>query len=375
MRKSRILAIGVVAAFALLGGCFPIELDVQDGKLLISRGEGFFIFDPATGKATKVGAAEGGKPVFARFAPGGKEVLTVTSLSEGFNDFSFAIVPRAGGPARQIHKGKNAAYVLFSPDGAQVAITQVVDKEDPQLKTQLPELVVVPTAGGPAKTLLGNVGATFRWFKDSKRLLVFQINKKDEEQSRFYGTLLSLEVATGKTTPLAQAAVAQKGYFDLSPDGTKVLMVALACDKPGTDVSKTADSSTRLYELDLTSGGIRKIDKDAQYAIYSPSGKQVLLGTPPPGFSFEGLSLEIADAALTKFTSIATDAYQPMSMGGGGGVFPGWIDEKTVFYFVEKPVYGTEGKAIHLYSVGVDGKSKTSLQPQIDMEVVKASGG
>ena len=35
----------------LLAGCFPIELDVRDGKLLIPREEGFFVFDPASGKA------------------------------------------------------------------------------------------------------------------------------------------------------------------------------------------------------------------------------------------------------------------------------------------------------------------------------------
>ena len=52
------------------------------------------------------------------------------------------------------------------------------------------------------------------------------------------------------------------------------------------------------------------------HPIYSPSGNQVLLGTPPEGFSLTSLQLQVADAGLTKFTTVATDAHMPIAIGG-----------------------------------------------------------
>ena len=121
MSSRRLLAL---LPLLLLAGCFPIELDVRDGKLLIPREEGFFVFDPASGKAAKVGGNADGKPVFARFSPDGKEALTVVKGS-GFNEFIFSITPAAGGKGRQIYKAENTAYVLYSPDGANLGLIQM----------------------------------------------------------------------------------------------------------------------------------------------------------------------------------------------------------------------------------------------------------
>ena len=47
----------LIAAALSLGivGCLPIELDVSPtGQLIITRQEGWFLFDPASGKVTKV---------------------------------------------------------------------------------------------------------------------------------------------------------------------------------------------------------------------------------------------------------------------------------------------------------------------------------
>jgi hypothetical protein len=352
----------------LLAGCFPIELDVRDGKLLIPREEGFFIFDPAAGKATRLAGAEDGKPVFARFSPEGTEVLTVVKAG-GFNEFRFLIRPAGGGKAREVYKAENTAYVLYSPDGAHLGVVQMSEKEDPQFKNKLPEFYLVPARGGPAKRLAEKVGVLFRWFGDSRRVLLFELVKTDE-QSRYHGKVSVLDVTTGKATPLAAAVVPQSFFLDLAPDGKKALFTAHAADRAGADLGQTKEFGTRLFELDVAGGGLRKIDREASFAIYSRDGKQVLLGTPPEGFSFDTVKLEVADAGLTKFTAVAGDAYKPMSLGGGA-TFPGWLDDKTVFYFVQRSVYGTEGKSVHLMTVGTDGKGRRDLQPRIDTEAIK----
>src|SRR5262249_24898046 len=150
----------------------------------------------------------------------------------------------------------------------------------------------------------------------------------------------------------------------------KAIFVALRADKVGTDLDKGANYDTKLFELDVAGGTVRAIDKKASYAVYSPDGKQVILGMPSEGFNLDTLNLVIADAELGKFTTIATDAYTPfMSITGEGKTFAGWLNEKTVFYFVQKRVYGSEGKALSLMTVGTDGKGKKLVQPAIDSAV------
>ncbi len=360
----------LLAALLLVGGCFPIELDVKDGKLLIAREEGFFVFDPAAGKLHKVIGAEDGKPVFARFSPDGRDVLTIFKSTSGFNEFRFLITPIGGGKGREVFKGENTAYVRYSPDGTQLAIVKMSEKDIPEFKNKMPEIHLVPVKGGPAKTVARTVGVLFRWFADSKRLLLFEIKKKDQS-GNYLGNLAILDTSDGKLKPLATAAVSQQFFLDLAPDNKKALFTALRAGKPGTDQEKGKDYAMKLFEVDLASGELRAIDKQARYAIYSPDGKQVLLGTPPDGFNFDTLKLEVADAGLSKFTTVATDAHMPIALGGEGVVFPGWINDRTVFYFVNKAVYGTEGKAMQLVTVGSDGKTKKNLQAQIELEIQK----
>ena len=368
MLRLRMLAMLIVSC--TLAGCFPIELDVKDGKVLIPRGEGVFVFDPGTGKTAKVAAPDGGPPVFARFAPDGKEVLLVTKSTSGYNEFKFVIAPLSGGKGREVFKGQNSAYVLYAPDGKSLGIIKVSDKQNPQFKQQMPDLLVVPTSGGKEKVVASNVAALFRWFSDSKRMLIFEIAKKDEN-SHYFGTLAVLDLESGKKRPLAAVAVNQSFFVDLAPNNKKALFTALRADKPGTNLEKGDGYKNLLFEVDLASGEVRKIDKETRYAIYSPSGAQVLLGTPPEGFDLTSLQLQVADAGLTKFTTVVTNAHMPLAIGGEGSMFPSWLDDKRLCYFVNRAVYGTEAKNVHLYMVGADGKGKRCVQPQIDMDVLK----
>lgn len=374
MLRSRIRLLLVLFVLSITAGCFPVELDVsKDGKLLISRQEGFFTFDPASNKAKKIAEAGEDQPVFARFSPNGKDVLLVSKTAAGYNEFRFSIAPLAGGKSREVFLGKQAAYVLFSPAGDNLAIVQMSEKDDPEFKDKIPELYLVPTSGGAPKLLGKKLWVFYRWFSDSKRLLVLEVAKKHKDKSEYYGNLGILDVGTSKLTPLAAVAVGQEFHIDLSPDNKKALFTAIRAGKLGTDLTAGKEFGQKLFELDVASGAVRATDKEASYAIYSPNGKKVLMGTPPPGFNFTGSKLEIANADLTGPVAVAEDAYKPMTMGGDGRTFPGWVDDKTVFFFVEKRVYGTSGKSVNLMTVGVDGKGRKNLQPVLEMEVMKDS--
>jgi hypothetical protein len=369
MRKMSLLLLPILL---LAGGCFPIDLEVRDGKILIPRQEGFFTFDPASGKAVKLAEAKGGKPVFARFSPDSKDVLTVVKSDAGFDDFAFTISPVAGGEGRAVYTGKNTAAVSYSPDGGNLAVIQMSEKEIEKFKSKMPELWLVPLAGtgGAPKKLADFVGVYCRWLPDSKKLLTFQIDKKDE-QGNFSGNVVQIDL-DGKVTPLGAAMVNQSFHQDVSPDGKKLLLTAFAAGKVGDKLEKDKLAfSPKLYELDVAAGTWRKIDKDARYAVYSRDGKQVLLATPPEGFVFDAVKLEVADADLKTFKTVVNDAFMPMSIGGEGRIFAGWMDDKTILFFVQKAVYGTEGKSLQLMTVGTDGKDRKNLQPHIDIALTK----
>jgi hypothetical protein len=106
--------------------------------------------------------------------------------------------------------------------------------------------------------------------------------------------------------------------------------------------------------------------------MYSPSGKQVLIGTDPDGFSMDGAKLEVCGADLAEFKTVVPSVASPMSMQGQAGkLFPGWVDEKTVYYFSSAKVYGTATTNVMLCKVGIDGKGGACLQPQIDTAAMK----
>lgn len=370
MRKLQILA---VLALSLVAGCFPIELDVRDGKVLIPREEGFFIYDTSTGKVEKIADNSRGRPVFARYSPDGKEVLTVVKTKSGFEDvFVFSIQPRSGGPSREVHKSANCAYAAFAPDGLKLAVIQSSEKEIPKFKSKMPELWVVALDGRtPARKLADYTGARCRWLPDSQKLITLQVDDKDVKDNSFVGHMISVGL-DGRATPIASAVTSQNMHFDVAPDGKKALVTAYAVGKTGEKPVKEKNVfAMKLYELDVATASWRKIDKQVHYALYSRDGRQVLLGAEPKGFEFAKVDVVIADAEFKSFTTVATGAANPMALAGEGKMYAGWLDDKSVFYFLEKAVYGTEAKSINLITSGIDGKGVKNVQPQIEFEVAK----
>jgi len=353
-------------ALLLLASCFPVELDVnENGQLLIVRQEGYFLFDPASGKVRRVRGAVGGKPVYARFSPNGKEMLAVVEAKDGFNEFQFYITPLDGGKERKIYRAQNTVFTRYSPDGKQLAIIRVAKEKKPPLEDAAPTIDIVDVKTGEKRSMGDNLGHLCHWFSNSRQLLVFKINGKTESDD-FRGDLSVLDVTTKRLTPLTSLIGSNQMYFDLSPDDSKVLVTAKAAAKGGQPLDAPQSSDTRLFEIDVATRAIRRVRDEARYAIYSPDGKKVLVGGPVDGFSFDELKLEIADAALEKFFEVAGNAHMPMSFGGEGVLFPGWAGNDGISYFVQRVVYGSGTKSVHLVMVGADGKNRRYVQPAID---------
>ncbi|HEY4258770.1 MAG TPA: hypothetical protein VGM98_01365 [Schlesneria sp.] len=362
MAKNRVLcALGLL----LLVGCFPIELDVnKEGHLLVTRQEGFFVVDPSSKKVKLIQkATEGAEPSYARFSPDGKQVLTVSK--SGFQTFDFSLVTVANGKAKQIFQVDSAANARFSPDGKYIAVVAGSADDDPEFKSKVPELHLVTTATGNAKKVVSKIGTNIQWLADSKTIVLLEAKSKEGDVG-FAGTVSTLDVATGKLSAKAAVIVNQQFAFDVSPDGKKAVFTAFAAGKVGGKLEKGENGSEDLYELTLATGAAKNLKIQPKYAYYSPNGKSMLLAMPSEGFSFDSVQLQIADANdVTKSTELCTASY-PLALGGEGAVRAGWISDKSIYYFVERKVYGTTGKSLQLLTIGTDGSKPTLLQPAID---------
>lgn len=359
MRTAKVGLVVVV----LITGCFPIELDVsREGKILIPRQEGFFALDVTTGKMERVYNLPGGNPIFARYSPTGKEIVAVTE-SDGKmmgKSHMLTLVTLSSGASRVLYSGSNATYTRWSPDGRYLSLSRIAEEKTPPLEENLPETSLISVTNGDATLLASNTSVLHRWFPDSKRLLIFQIQKK--ENNEYHGTITALDIPSGKSHPLASVLGSQNVFFDLSPDGQFVLFTAKAAGPPGATVQAGKD---RLFELNIVKGTIRAVKEKVEYAIWSPSGEWVLLGTDEK----DGiLTLQVADRGFTQFRKIAPDAAAKVSQGIGfeTRIYPGWRDEGTVFYLAKTAVYGTAGKNLELVIADTEGSDRWRYQAAID---------
>jgi len=363
-----ILAMVVV----VLAGCFPIELDVsKDGRVLIARQEGFFALDTATGEVAKLAGAAGGKPAFALWAPDGKSFVAVTE-GEGAmmgTAHTFTLISPATGSSRVLLSVSNATYAQLSPDGKRLAVTRMADQSREPLDEQLPELHIVNVAEGTGKVIATNISVLNRWVPDAASLLVFQIQAKEADNYR--GTLSAVAASSGEAKVLPDAIGTKDVFFDLSPDGNKVLFTAMAAAPAGQKPGAASDEES-LFLLDIDSGLVRRVSGAVSYAIWSPAGTKVLLGT---GAEDGLLTLMVADADLGTSKKIAADGAD--EVGGGLGasatVYPAWLNDDTVVYLARRAVYGTAGKNLELVTIGADGQGRKVLQARVDAAAIESA--
>jgi dipeptidyl aminopeptidase/acylaminoacyl peptidase len=309
--------------------------------------------------------------VCARFDPAGGNVLLVVKqqnpaqFSEGFR---FDLMPLKGGDVRTIHTAMKACNVQFAPDGSKLAVVEFASNDYSGKK---PKIQIVDVKTGEARLLLDMAGPIVRWFKDSKRLLTFQI--RDDKSSEFHGDIVDVDVASGKVTTLAAAIGRNESCLDLSPDNETVAFTADKAGAAGAQLVPGKSSQTYLFELEIATGKIRESKTPAKFVRYSPGGKKLLVTNQPLEFLLSNKQqLVVVSSGLTKFDAIAKDAYTPaIAVGLDYVALPGWIDDDHLFYFTERMVYGTTGKALHLVLIDADGSHKRFVQPDIDLALEK----
>jgi DNA-binding beta-propeller fold protein YncE len=376
----------ILPAVFLFGavGCFPLELDVNGkGELLVFRQEGFFLFDPATRKTTAIVGPGADTPVFARFAPNGREILAV--VEEGQTGCQrFDVVSLADGTSKTVFKTGTACYARFSPDGNFLAVTRLASREskDPAnpsvtVVETVPELDIIELKTGAKKRFTAWRSHTlFRWFADSKHLLTVVVARKDESEGVYYGHLSKVDRASGTVTRIASVASGENVFLDLAPDNRKALVVAQAVGPAdrAPAVKKDERGPGSVFEVDLASGAVRDLGFASEFALYSPSGKKILL-SPAKQTDELTRSLVVADADGSHARPVVD--YRPpcpsvVTTGREALTLPGWCGDRAVFYYHSQAVYGLAAQAPWLKIVSLDNRSEAVLQPYLDVGVIEA---
>lgn len=349
-------------------GCLPVELDVTpDGGLVISRQEGWFLFDPATNAVRKLRDAGADAPVFARVSPDGRSLLTLAEVQGRYSEFDLTVGPIDGGATRRLLRARNPAYVRYSPDGSHIALIRMsVEPQVPERDTEVLELVLVDSASGEARVLGKQVGPQFDWSNDGTHLYAAKIIGRTK-QHYVEADLVRIDVATGAVTPVARVVSGEGSQFDVAPDSQSAAVCAFAIGPPGEALAEPERPRHRLHIVDLSSGVASTTAVEAACAIYSPDGESMLIAEfPYSGTLTRGTQLLIAAADGGSPRVIAKDAHVGSPLGGDTPIYPGWIDRDRLFYFSERRVYGTSGRGLALLTMRRDGTDRRNVQSVID---------
>jgi Tol biopolymer transport system component len=366
MDMNRIHMLMTAALLALVAGCFPIELDVTpQGGLVISRQEGWFLFDPATNAVRKLRDPDHNRPVFARVSPDGQQLLTFAEIEGGQSDYDVVIGPLGGGPAKSLLRVRNPTYALWSPDGKQVAFTRMTTTpHDPDQPEESLELALLSPTGGQVRVLAQQVGPLFRWLPGGRQIL-FVTNPRGSDATLV--DLMRVDVESGEGEPIAKLMAGDDYHLDVSRDGRAAAVCALDVAAIDQEVTRGETPLPRVFELDLKTLAIRKLGPNGCCAKYSPSGKRLLVsGIPESGTEYQPAPLQVVETESGQSTTIATDGLHASAALDGLQAYPGWIDDERVFYFAERSVYGVNGVSLSLMTVRADGAGRRCVQPVID---------
>jgi len=370
-----------ISLLLILVGCLPIELSVSSNgeQVLIPRQEGYFVFNLLTGKTRLLFAPPEGKPAFALYSRDGKSVLTVSQVGSGMMrgvGFKLNILTRKDNEpqATDLVDVTNLTYVQWSPDKKFISYTRVSDNIVPPMEENLPELYIVNTETAQRRKMASNGSILHRWFPDSQAILAMKLHAKTNDIYQASLVKIDLPGETAKTNVLAEILCGSDMYIDLSADGKYALITAFDASPTGSkpDLPTTDQPKQKLYNINLEDGTITALNREVRYAVFSPDGKQILLGITKEN----GVELEVTDAAFNTFKRIATDAALSVgeSFTDSTSIYPSWIDNTKVLYLAKQAVYGTAGTNLQLIELNADGSKSKNLQSAIDKGVHEVRG-
>ncbi|MBN2584080.1 MAG: PD40 domain-containing protein [Planctomycetes bacterium] len=351
--KRFVLSLGVLVLLA--AGCFPVLLDVDSkGRALVPRDEGVFVIDLKTGQSQLVmRSSPASSPAWARWSPDGKAAMVVSVSKDADNKFLLDVVTLADGKRRHVADLGTVALALWSPDGKKISVVES-GMGDAGLK-------VIDAATGDKKPLLDPCASSHQWTPDGK-IVAFSPNENVGGDKASDGRLLLVDPAGGEPKTIAEARCTTMTVLDLSPDGKQVLIVEKRDDKEQLALFAVADGTKKTL-----------LPENVKGAFWSPDGKRIAVLIKAGDDDDKGVNLVVTDAEGKQSKELVAGVMENTGETMSSlPVYPTWADKDTILFFRKVSVYGTSGKAMHLFSIKADGGDAKDLQLTVDNGVASA---
>lgn len=269
----------LVALAALVStSCFPVELAAgRDGSIAVPRPEGVVIYDPAAQAARLVPpVAAGQADAFAVPTPDGRWLVRVTRPYDGTQDpgseGTLWITHLEDGTSRKLATFENGTFLQVAPRDGRISWSFVSDEQHDGVAENMPELHVMEIQKGTSARVAVNVSVTHRWMPDGANIVYLRTEGKDTDGR--VGSLIVQDVTQGTTRRIARVSGAE--WFDLSPNGTEVILSAQGMAALEGRRRSRGDQKA-LYIVSLADGSFRRLEFNAEHARYSPDGDSLAI--------------------------------------------------------------------------------------------------
>ncbi len=358
--------IPLLILIASLGGCLPITLSLApDGRSAVARSEGIFILDSTQKTATVIHECQGlVRGAWAVFDGQGKTILYATHGSQAHWDLYVRSLTQGAKSAKILSGNSRLGYARLSPDGQYVSV------------------VTAPTFGKPTLSIhqaqtgkelgrVANVSTYHAWTLDSQALYIMVAHKQDSKQGIYQGRICRVGIG-GKTQPLFSVATKQSFHLDFDPKSKKIAVVGVGANVDPEQPAQVGQINLFLYAAGKLSSLDAKSGYTPRFAIFSPSGKQILINS---GGAPENLLL--LDAGTLKLTrTLAKDVpVTTESLGDNATILPTWSpDGGSIIFWRYLPTMGLNGKSLRTRTLDLETGKERDLENRFESAIYKALG-
>lgn len=426
LRQLRVLIL--TALFLFFFGCEPVSVSVNShGDIAFTRAEGVFFYDAKSGRVATVNWNYGAAaiPVIVRWSPDDEILAYSAKASKDDQTTAVYVVQKSGGTAKKVYSTqKIITQMEWAPDGKYLSLAQQGADTD----LGVADLVLISAIDGMSKIIVENCGDVHNWL-DEKTIALIKISGKNGESSDVLnGKLATWTVGGADIQATLDVKVTKTGGLDASPRSKMMAFTALQVGPESQEYipsqidkiqydnevapkffgddqkdlfagaysmqkgsyrlkgNLSKDDKDKLHDL-LSNVGFLNSDKPYCYVLkagenkaeklgevsinflqFSPDGNNLLVKAKPES----GVELGIINLGAKSYKSLVANIADTVSANSGSvQVYPSWAGPGLVVYFMENPVYGSNGIALTLMSIDTASLKKHNLQVGIDSDVAK----
>ena len=374
MRK--IILIVFLGFMIIAFSCEPVSVSVNsNGEVAFTREEGVFFVNFKTDKLSNViwNKDKKSMPVIVRWS-NSEELFAYTLKNTEFNSTELYICDKAGKKTKSVFSISNPILqVEWSNDDKYITISTTGD--DTELGVA--DIHLISVADGMSKKILTNVGDLHKWYSNEK-IINMNIIEKNTTYEAYLGSMSLTNIKNGSQEIVLYTIVSKEGGLDYSPKSDRVVFSALSVDSKKTVFPKELDTqSFAPYSYDFKTKSTQKISDSACFYIdFSPNEKNILL-LLSKSYSEKILATYSVDKKQT--TTVVNGVLEKITnSSSSANLYPNWLNDSELLYFVERKVYGSNGVSLSLFSIDISSQNKKNRQLFIDTEIdklIKEQGG